>query len=131
MGYLEKYPNTPFFKQRGIANKPHLGVDLAPLDKEGEDIYIVAPVSGQVIRVDKHAQYGWQVRIKSKESDKDFIHILAHLKQKPMVQFGQIVNKGVLLGIMGSTGLSTATHLHYEVRKGGTLERVNPKIYLT
>jgi len=130
MKFLEKYPNTNFFKQRGIANKPHLGVDMAPIDKEMGEIYITAPVGGVVIRCDKHIQYGWEVRIKSTESDRDYIHILAHMKQKPFVSLLQVVQKGTLLGVMGNSGYSTARHLHYEVRKPSSLDRVNPMNYM-
>jgi murein DD-endopeptidase MepM/ murein hydrolase activator NlpD len=125
-----KYPLSVFFKQRGLAGKKHLGIDIAPLKKE-DDIYIVAPVGGTIINVSWHEQYGWQVRIKSKESDEDYIHLLAHLEKKAYIKYGQTVHKGELLGLMGSSGSSTAKHLHYEVRLPGTLNRIDPKVYLT
>ena len=42
---------------------------------------------------------------------------------------GQVVNQGQQIGIMGSTGNSTGTHLHFEVRQGETL--LNPQDFLT
>lgn len=45
-----------------------------------------------------------------------FVTIFAHLK-KVLVRPGQGVNRGDVVGLVGSTGWSTAPHLHYEVRR--------------
>ncbi|MBB4119756.1 murein DD-endopeptidase MepM/ murein hydrolase activator NlpD [Mesonia hippocampi] len=47
----------------------------------------------------------------------------AHLN-KFKVRKGQRVKRGEIIGEVGSTGLSTASHLHYEVHKNGVV--VNP-----
>ncbi len=44
------------------------------------------------------------------------------------VQAGQSVRKGDVVGDMGSTGRSTGTHLHFEVRRGGAA--LNPGEFL-
>jgi murein DD-endopeptidase MepM/ murein hydrolase activator NlpD len=44
------------------------------------------------------------------------------------VSAGQRIRKGDIIGFMGSTGRSTGSHLHYEVRIGG--EAVNPASFL-
>jgi murein DD-endopeptidase MepM/ murein hydrolase activator NlpD len=44
------------------------------------------------------------------------------------VKAGDVVNRGTVIGRMGSTGRSTGTHLHFEIRKDGIT--VNPLPYL-
>lgn len=44
------------------------------------------------------------------------------------VNAGQRVNRGDVIGQMGSTGRSTGTHLHFEIRQGGLL--LNPGNFL-
>lgn len=53
--------------------------------------------------------------------------IYAHLT-KPTVTKGQSVVQGQIIGLSGSTGVSTGPHLHFEVRLNGT--RVDPLNYV-
>ena len=56
-----------------------------------------------------------------------FVTLYAHLSVV-QVRVGQRVGRGDVLGQMGSTGRSTGTHLHFEIRQGGALQ--NPLSFL-
>lgn len=53
--------------------------------------------------------------------------LYGHISQL-IASAGQAVNQGQQIGVMGSTGRSTGTHLHFEIRSGGTL--LNPLNFL-
>ena len=46
-----------------------------------------------------------------------------------MAQLGDTVEKGQLIGYVGSTGDSTGNHLHFEVRKDG--KYYDPELYVS
>jgi murein DD-endopeptidase MepM/ murein hydrolase activator NlpD len=46
---------------------------------------------------------------------------------KSLVRPGDEVKRGQVIGLVGSTGTSTSSHLHYEVHKDGV--KVNPAHY--
>jgi len=52
--------------------------------------------------------------------------LYGHMSRK-VVNEGQKVKRGELIGYVGSTGMATGPHLHYEVWKNGT--KVNPVNY--
>lgn len=56
-----------------------------------------------------------------------YVTLYAHLSVN-YVSVGQKIAKGEVLGMMGSTGRSTGTHLHFEIRKNGATQ--NPLGYL-
>ncbi len=56
-----------------------------------------------------------------------FQTVYGHMK-KLKAKKGQIVEKGDSIGVMGSTGHSTGTHLHFEIHLNGKLK--NPLSYL-
>jgi murein DD-endopeptidase MepM/ murein hydrolase activator NlpD len=107
------YRTDPFTKAR----KKHWGMDFtAP---RGTPIY--ASGDGQVTRADNNASgYGNHIRI---DHGFGYESLYAHL-YKYKVRRGQRVQRGDLIGFVGSTGRSEAPHLHYEVFKDG--ERINP-----
>ena len=86
---------------------------------EGTEIY--ATGDGVIARADNTAQgYGNHVVINHSYG---YETLYGHM-QKFIVHIGQQIKRGQLIGYVGSTGLSTAPHVHYEVHKNGTT--VNP-----
>jgi murein DD-endopeptidase MepM/ murein hydrolase activator NlpD len=74
---------------------------------------------------DACCSYGYYVIVEHSNGLKT---LYAHLR-KINVKKGQAVKRGQALGVAGSTGYSTGTHLHFEVYLNG--KRVNPMNYLT
>ncbi len=56
-----------------------------------------------------------------------YVTLYAHMSVIQVVS-GQRVKRGDVIGQMGSTGRSTGTHLHFEIRQGGAL--LNPLSFL-
>lgn len=56
-----------------------------------------------------------------------YVTLYAHMSVVQVVE-GQRVKRGDVIGQMGSTGRSTGTHLHFEIRQGGAL--LNPLTFL-
>lgn len=101
--------------------KFHKGIDIPA--KTGDPVY--ATSDGIVSTSDDgRTNYGKFIVV---DHDKTFQSKYCHLS-KLMVKEGDEVIKGQLIGLIGSTGLSTSPHLHYEVLKNG--ENVNPNHYL-
>ncbi len=94
----------PFTKAR----KRHKGMDFT--SPRGTPVY--ATGNGTVIRADNRASgFGHHIRI---DHGFGYITLYAHLS-KYNVRKGQKVNRGDLIGFVGSSGRSQAPHLHYEV----------------
>jgi hypothetical protein len=99
----------------------HPGIDIAA--KQGTPIH--ASADGVVVRVSdqKHFGLGKHVIIDHKYG---YQTKYGHM-QKILVREGQKVKRGDTIGMVGSTGLSTAPHLHYEILFKG--KNVDPKHY--
>ena len=94
----------------------HTGIDLAY--QPGTPIVSTAP--GVVEKVEWNpGGYGWYLKIYHKLG---FSTLYAHLRSQPIVAPGEKVKKGQIIGYMGSTGASTGSHVHYEVRLGNSLK---------
>ncbi len=111
-------------------NHVHAGIDLSA--PEGSPIYSTG--DGVVERADNLAQgYGNHVVI---NHGFGYQTLYGHMT-KWAVRQGQKIKRGDLIGYVGSTGLSTSPHLHYEVIKDGNkidpihffFNDVKPEIY--
>ncbi|WP_116091512.1 peptidoglycan DD-metalloendopeptidase family protein [Sphingomonas crusticola] len=98
----------------------HAGIDLAaPM---GTAVYATA--DGVVDRAEWSGGYGNLVEI---DHGKGLQTRFGHLS-RVLVHSGDRVVRGQLIALMGSTGRSTGSHLHYEVRIDG--HAVNPVPFL-
>lgn len=99
----------------------HKGIDIpGPV---GTPIYATA--DGIVSRSERMNGYGNLVEI---AHGNDTQTRYGHLS-KLLVQPNERVRRGQLIGLMGSTGRSTGSHLHYEIRVAG--EAINPLPFVT
>ena len=101
----------------------HTGMDIAGCGY-GSNIY--ASAAGTVVKVKwGNTGYGYHVIINHGNGIQT---LYAHMSNI-YVKNGQYVNQGDIIGAMGSTGNSTGTHLHFEVRING--QYVNPLNYVS
>ena len=94
----------------------HAGMDLAaPYGSE-----IRATADGVVARAERNGGYGLYIALKHPNGVETSYGHMSRLN----VSAGQSVRRGQVIGYVGSTGLATGPHLHYEVRVNG--KPVNP-----
>lgn len=110
--------------ERGFITQPllrgggaeHQGMDIAvPTDS-----YIRAAGAGTVVDVGEDPVYGRFIAVEHRDG---YRTLYAHASQT-LVTRGQRVRRNEVIGLTGSTGRSTAPHLHFEILKDG--EPVDP-----
>jgi murein DD-endopeptidase MepM/ murein hydrolase activator NlpD len=100
----------------------HKGIDIA----WGYGVPIVATANGKIQKVDNDPMgLGWYIVLRHNYG---FHTRYGHL-DRIIVQKGQEVRRGQIIGYMGSSGLSTGPHLHYEVGIGTQV--VDPEQFLS
>lgn len=109
-------PKTPGGKPRMVVRSfrtrgQHQGVDFAA--PKGTPVVVVA--DGTVVHAGRSGGYGNLVVV---DHGGDVTTYYAHLSAFG-VQEGMRVERGQEIGQVGSTGMSTGPHLHYEIRKDG------------
>lgn len=102
------------------ATRFHAGIDLG--GTRGDVITAAGP--GRVVHADWLGGYGRAVIVQHTEGYQTLYGHLGAL----MVEFGDAIESGAVIGLMGSTGRSTGTHLHFEVRQNG--QAVDPQSLL-
>lgn len=111
--------------------RQHKGIDISGCGF-GSPIY--SSTDGVVIEVNSNCadtgyygnscggQYGNYIKI---ETEDGYIINYAHMKKNLTVKVGDKVSRGQNIGYMGSSGSSTGTHLHYEIRNSSNTP-INP-----
>lgn len=103
------------------ASTNHKGVDIGGV---GTSTSVLATKAGVVITSAYSRSYGNYVVISHGPGNTT---LYAHMSSRS-VKEGDAVTQGQVIGITGSTGISSGPHLHYEITEGGS--RVNPLDYL-
>ena len=91
--------------------RPHLGVDIAA----ARGTRVAAPAAGRVIYVGRKFAFGLTIDL---EHANGITTRYSHLRTS-LVSEGQQVARGAAIGTVGSSGLTTGPHLHYEVAING------------
>lgn len=100
--------------------KLHKGIDIKA--NVGEEV--VATSDGIVISAEYNEKNGYYIEIKHDETySTKYLHL-----SKIHVEAGSKIKRGEKIGEVGSSGLSSQPHLHYEVIKNG--KAVDPQPFL-
>ncbi|MCL2042571.1 MAG: M23 family metallopeptidase [Treponema sp.] len=99
----------------------HRGVDIST-GRHGDPL--IATANGTIATIDYAPDYGIYIIIRHKHG---YFTRYAHM-HRVNVRLGQQVQQGDVIGYIGSTGLSTGPHVHYEVQLGSDI--VDPYTYL-
>jgi hypothetical protein len=126
---VRDYRETSFFGDRrqfaysdgASAQSIHNGWDLAA----PTGTPVVAPAGGRVVMAEDRIITGLSVVLEHLPGVFSLYYHLDSLE----VSVGDVVATGAALGTVGSTGLSTGPHLHWELRVSGVA--VDPQTYLT
>lgn len=97
----------------------HSGVDIAMI--QGQPI--LAAAEGRVVSSGWAGGYGITVKL---DHETNFQTLYGHLSQT-LVETGDQVRKGQIIGYMGRTGKVTGVHLHFEVRISNVM--VDPMLF--
>lgn len=118
-----RYPFTWFFIKRGLAGRRHKGVDL--VSKKNKEVQ--APLAFKQTFAGFKKGYG--NTIEGFTLDGRYFFRFAHLDAIGIARVNKKWEEGEVFAWYGSTGYSTAPHLHWEVYELG--KRIDPLELLT
>ena len=110
------YRTSPFTGRREF----HKGIDIAAR----RNAPIIVPADGIVESIERNRGYG---RLLTVRHGYGVVTRYAHL-QKALVKRGQYVKRGDTIALVGNSGITTGSHLHYEVHLNRVA--VNPYRYI-
>lgn len=110
------YRKDPFTGKKAF----HRGVDVAGKEDSG----VITVAAGVVTWSGEKNGHGKLVEIRHADG---YLTRYGHNK-KLLVKSGELVTKGQVIALMGSTGRSTGPHVHFEIARYG--QSVNPDKYL-
>ncbi len=121
--HLGKINNEFGFRRNPFGGRSyefHAGMDI---DGERGDS-VMAPANGTILKAGWQGGYGNMIEI---DHGNGLTTRYGHLS-KIEVQVGDVITRGQLIGLVGSTGRSTGPHLHYELRLND--KSINPRLLL-
>ena len=121
--HLGKINNEFGFRRNPFGGRSyefHAGMDI---DGERGNV-LIAPANGIVKNADWQGGYGNMIEI---DHGNGLTTRYGHLSRIG-VQIGEVVQRGQVIGLIGSTGRSTGPHLHYELRLND--KSINPRRFL-
>jgi len=121
--HLGKINNEFGFRRNPFGGRSyefHQGMDI---DGDRGDM-VVAPANGKIIKAGRQGGYGNMVEI---DHGNGLTTRYGHLSSFK-VKEGDVVQRGQLIALIGSTGRSTGPHLHYELRIDK--KPINPRRFL-
>lgn len=107
-----------------LGNEVHRGIDIGAMS--GQDIY--SPIDGTIVDAGTDvAGYGNYAVV---QDEAGLNHLFAHMNKPVGYGVGAKIHKSDIIGEIGSSGKSTGSHLHYEIRKNGNkYSTINPETY--
>ena len=107
----------------------HAGIDLAGWKCAGWPVVAVGP--GRVVSSGWDGGYGYAVVVAHNLDDRALFTRYAHLRKAGRPGIGAVVKPGDGVGLCNNTGVSTGSHLHFEVRRNSESgPATDPKPYL-